>query len=99
MASTQDIAVAALCCYLYGASLDALLGLDDLGRGVFRYILDVPELDFQEILKEFSAGTLVLGDARAYCNLHKAITFRQREMYRNGEMTYRSPKWVAGAGD
>jgi hypothetical protein len=95
--TTTDLALACVVLYLYGGT-DALLGLDDLGKNCFRYLLDIPELDLQEILTAFNSGNQPLADARAYCGIHKQVTYKQRQLFRSGEQTYRSPRWIAGVG-
>lgn len=97
VSTTQDLALACLACYLYGGT-DVLLGLDDLGRNQYSYLLDVPQNDLDLIAVDFNSGNQPLADACEYCRIHKQLTYRQRELFRSKEPTWRSPRWQRGVG-
>ena len=96
--TTNELGVCAVCCYAYGQ--DCLLGITDLGKGQFTYLLAVPTEDLAIIASDYSAGKQELACARSYYTIIKDLLYKQRAMFRDGETEWRateqrSEEWYA----
>ena len=91
--TTHDLWLAAACLYLYGN--EALLSATDIDRRT-EFLVDVPELDFQEIEQQYRTGTLAITDLNAFVRAFNFIKRKQAEYRRAGECGFSSNAWIAG---
>lgn len=92
--STYNLWHAAACLYAYGT--EALIGLDDEGGVRCNHLLNVPELDLQEITREYLEGRLALQSAKHFVDAFHHIRNSQGAMRKRGESTWRADLWIRG---
>jgi len=97
---TQDIFVAAVIHYLYGA--DSLLGIDMVPSGMTtrpQFTFDIGSCDGDIIATEYSSPSgLAVADLNKYAKSYVQITGQLKRLHREGLTSYRSDQWVAGRG-
>ncbi len=93
---TTDFWLASACVYLYGE--EALLSIADLAHRQCEFLLDVPELDFQEIEAQYRRGELAISDLAAFVSASNRIKGVQCKYRQRGETSWTSPAWISGRG-
>lgn len=93
---TFDFWLASACLYLYGDT--ALLGITDLEHRQCEFLLDVPEMDFQEIENSYRRGELAISDLAAFVRASNSIKGIQARYRRAGDTSWNAPSWVNGRG-
>jgi hypothetical protein len=97
---TQDVFLAAVIHYLYGA--DALLGIDMIPSGHTtrpQFTFDIASCDGDIIAAEYkSSEGLAVADLNKYAKSYVQITGQLKRLHREGLTSYRSDQWVAGRG-
>ena len=94
---TNELGVAVTVCYLYGGVEQTLLGMDTLGSQC-AHLLDVPQSDLDILKAEYYSKNCAIADACEFCKIYKQLTYKRSELKRSGESSYRSQRWILGAG-
>lgn len=73
-------------------------GIDDRGKRCRDFYFDVPSLDAEAYLTDYTAGNLSIADLKAWVTSYSRLNFICRQMHKNGDSTWTSTSWANGRG-
>lgn len=84
----------AVAVYLYGE--EVILRCDMIDYRTQEFTLDIPEVDWSQVVSDYTNGVCSLGDAKAFVAAwHQVMPVLKRV---KTEGSYCSPAWIAGRG-